>query len=123
MALHWQCLYMTTGVRSVTAVTIAGYHDVSEFECDVIVGAREMVHSISKVVMSWGFSQMTISLVHHEYQESGKTSNLRHCCGQKKILKEQDQRRLKRIVQCDRSAALPQITADFNAGLSTSVSM
>ena len=61
-----------------TATTVAGYHDLSEFECGVTVSAREKGHSISEVTMHWGFSHMTISQVHHEYRESGKTSNLQY---------------------------------------------
>jgi hypothetical protein len=112
-----------TGIRSVTSATFAGYHNLREFEHCVIVGAREMGHSISEVAMHWGFSHTIISWVHHEYQESGKSSNLRHRCGRKKILQQWDQQQLKRNIQCDRSATLPQIAVDFNAGLSTSVSM
>ncbi|GBN04542.1 hypothetical protein AVEN_205688-1 [Araneus ventricosus] len=77
-----------TVVRSVTAATMAGYQDLSEFERGVIVGAREMGHSISEVAMKFGFSRTTISLVYCEYRESGKTSNLRHLCGRKKICKK-----------------------------------
>jgi Transposase. len=76
-----------------------------------------MKHSISEVAMRWGFSCMTISRVHYELI-SRKTSNLRDRWGQKNIVQEQDQRQLKRIVQSNRSANLPQI-----AGPSTSVSM
>ncbi|GBL84664.1 hypothetical protein AVEN_191121-1 [Araneus ventricosus] len=70
-----------TVVRSVTAATMAGYQDLSEFERGVIVGAREMGHCISEVAMKFGFSRTTISRVYREYRESGKTSNLRHRCG------------------------------------------
>ncbi|GFW81443.1 uncharacterized protein TNCV_377911 [Trichonephila clavipes] len=56
----------------VTAATTAGYYDLSEFERGVIVGAREMRHSISEVSMKFGFSLTTISRVYREYQESGK---------------------------------------------------
>ncbi|GBO31765.1 hypothetical protein AVEN_175800-1, partial [Araneus ventricosus] len=109
-----------TIVRSVTAATMEGYQDLSEFERDVIVGAREMGHSISEVAMKFGFSRTTISRVYREYRESGKTSNR---CGRKKIMQERDQRRLTRIIKRDRRATLPQIAADFNAGPSTSVSV
>ena len=102
---------------------MARYHDLSEFERGVIVGAREMGHSISEVAMRWGYSRTTISRMYREYRESGKTSTLRHRCDRKKILQERDQRRLKRIVQRHRSATLPQIAADFNAGPSTSISV
>ncbi|GFW80515.1 HTH_Tnp_Tc3_2 domain-containing protein [Trichonephila clavipes] len=71
--------------------------------------------------MKFGFSRTTISRVYHEYRESGKTSNLRHHCGQKKIMQQRDQRRLTRIIQRDRRSTLPQIAADFNTGPSTRV--
>ncbi|GFX98027.1 HTH_Tnp_Tc3_2 domain-containing protein [Trichonephila clavipes] len=70
---------------------MAGYEDLNEFESSVIVGAREMGHIISEVVMKFGFSRITISRVYREYWEFGKLSNLRHRCGRKKIMQERDQ--------------------------------
>ncbi|GFU53339.1 mediator of RNA polymerase II transcription subunit 13 [Trichonephila clavipes] len=58
----------------VTAATMAGYQDLSEFKHGVIVDTREMGHSISKVVMKFGFSPTAISQVYHEYWESDKRS-------------------------------------------------
>ncbi|GBM44576.1 hypothetical protein AVEN_135343-1, partial [Araneus ventricosus] len=81
-----------TVVRSDTAATMAGYQNLSEIERRVIVGTREMGPSISEVAMKFGFSRTTISRVYREYRESGKTSNLRHRCGRKKIMQERDQR-------------------------------
>ncbi|GBN43295.1 hypothetical protein AVEN_89366-1 [Araneus ventricosus] len=102
---------------------MAGYQDLSKFERGVIVGARGKGHSISEVAMKFVFSRTTISRAYREYWESGKTSNLRHRYGRKKIMQERDQRRLTRIIKRDRRSTLPQITADFNAGPSTSVSV
>ncbi|GFW13653.1 HTH_Tnp_Tc3_1 domain-containing protein [Trichonephila clavipes] len=102
---------------------MAGYQDLSEFERGVIVGTREMEHSISEVAMNFGFSRTTISQVFREYRESGKISNLRHHYSRKKYMQERDQRQLMRIIKRDRRASLPQIAADFNAGPSTSVTM
>ncbi|GFW04875.1 uncharacterized protein TNCV_4881101 [Trichonephila clavipes] len=70
------------------------YQDLSEFERGVIVGVREMGHSISKVAMKFEFPRMSILKVCRDYQESGKTSNLRHRCPRKNIMQERDQRRL-----------------------------
>ncbi|GFV43906.1 transposable element Tcb2 transposase [Trichonephila clavipes] len=53
---------------------MAGYEDLSEFEHGVIVSARELGHSISKVAMKFGFSRTTISRVYHEYRESAGSS-------------------------------------------------
>jgi hypothetical protein len=55
-------------IRSITAATMAGYHDLSEFEHGFIIGTREMRHSISEIAMHLGFFHTTISRVHHEYQ-------------------------------------------------------
>ncbi|GBO16395.1 hypothetical protein AVEN_258374-1 [Araneus ventricosus] len=79
-------------VGSVSAATMAGYQDLSNFERGLIVGAREMRHSISEVAMKFGYSRATISRVYNEYLVSGKTSNLRHRHDQKKTLKERDRR-------------------------------
>ncbi|GFV05745.1 HTH_Tnp_Tc3_2 domain-containing protein [Trichonephila clavipes] len=73
--------------------------------------------------MKFGFSRTTISRVHREHQESGKTSNIPHRCGRKKIMQERYQRRLTRIIKSDRRATLPQISVDFNVGPSTSVTV
>ncbi|GBN29451.1 hypothetical protein AVEN_59639-1 [Araneus ventricosus] len=67
-----------------------GYQDLSDFERGVIIGAREMGHSISEVALKFGFSRTTISRVYREYRISGKTSNFRYRCGRKKTLKELD---------------------------------
>ncbi|GFU54495.1 HTH_Tnp_Tc3_2 domain-containing protein [Trichonephila clavipes] len=73
--------------------------------------------------MKFGFTRATISRVYREYRESGKKSNLRHHCGLKKNMQERDQRQLTRIIKRDRRAIFPQIAADFNPGLSTSVAV
>ncbi|GFV40187.1 uncharacterized protein TNCV_4462391 [Trichonephila clavipes] len=100
---------------------MAGYQNLSDFECGVIVGARERGRSISEVEIKFGFSRTTILQVYREYRESGKTSNLRHRCGRKKNLQEWDQQRLTRINKRDKRATLPQIAPDFNAGPSTNI--
>ncbi|GFY15947.1 HTH_Tnp_Tc3_2 domain-containing protein [Trichonephila clavipes] len=91
---------------------MAGYQDLSEFERHVIVGPREIAFG----AMKFGFSRTTISRVYREYRESGKTSNLRHRCGRKKIMQERDQRRLTRIIKRNRRAIFAQIDADFTDG-------
>ncbi|GFX68746.1 transposable element Tcb2 transposase [Trichonephila clavipes] len=91
------------------------------FERGVKAGAREIGHSISEIAMKLGFSRTAISRVYREYQESSKTSNLRHLCGRKNM-QERDQRRLTRIIKRGRHATLPQIVTNFNAD-PTSVTM
>lgn len=74
-----------------------------------------MGHSISDVVIQFRFSCITIS---HEYQVSGKASNLWQQYSQKKILKKWDHQHLARILKQDKCAALPQADVDFSAGSS-----
>ncbi|GFU57564.1 uncharacterized protein TNCV_3637251 [Trichonephila clavipes] len=102
---------------------MTGYKDLSEFERGVIIGAREMGHSISEVAMKFEYLRKTISRVYCEYRKSGKTSNLRRRCGRKRIMQERDQRRLMRIIKHERHATLPQIATDFIAGPSKSVTL
>ncbi|GBM16003.1 hypothetical protein AVEN_108598-1 [Araneus ventricosus] len=71
-------------IGSVLSAAMAGHQDLSDFERGVIIGAREMGHSISEVAMKFGFSHTTISRVYREYRVSGKTSNFRHRCGRKR---------------------------------------
>ncbi|GFX66689.1 HTH_Tnp_Tc3_2 domain-containing protein [Trichonephila clavipes] len=73
--------------------------------------------------MKFLFLRTAISRVYREYQEAGKTSNLRHRCGRKKIMQEWDQRRMTRTIKSDRRATLPQIAADFSSRPPTSVTM
>ncbi|GFV55805.1 uncharacterized protein TNCV_2603261 [Trichonephila clavipes] len=62
---------------------MADYQNLSEFEHGVIIGTREMGYDISE---KFEFSRTTILLMYREYRESGKTSNLRHRSGRKKIM-------------------------------------
>ncbi|GBM70602.1 hypothetical protein AVEN_5975-1 [Araneus ventricosus] len=75
-------------IRSVPASAMVCFQDLSDFEHGVIAGAREMGHSFSEIAMKFGFSPTTISRVYREYRVSGKTSNFRHRCGQKKDLEK-----------------------------------
>ncbi|GBL92569.1 hypothetical protein AVEN_123755-1 [Araneus ventricosus] len=84
--------YRRSNANNCPAATMAGYRDLSNFERGIIVGAREMGHSISEVAKKFGYSHTTISQAYHEYRVSVKTSNLRHRRDQKKTLKEPDRR-------------------------------
>ncbi|GBM78534.1 hypothetical protein AVEN_244616-1 [Araneus ventricosus] len=75
-------------IRSVPAAAMACFQDLSDFERGVIVGTREMGHSISEVAMKFGFSHTTASQVYREYRVSGKTSNFCHRRSRKKDLEK-----------------------------------
>ncbi|GBN40941.1 hypothetical protein AVEN_94323-1 [Araneus ventricosus] len=49
-------------IGSVPAAAMAFFQDLTDFERGVIVGAREMGHSISEVAMKFRFSRTTISV-------------------------------------------------------------
>ncbi|GBM67814.1 hypothetical protein AVEN_88504-1 [Araneus ventricosus] len=49
---------------------MAGCQDLSNFERGLIVGAREMGHSISEIAKKFGYSHTTISRVYREYRVS-----------------------------------------------------
>ncbi|GBN80295.1 hypothetical protein AVEN_138584-1 [Araneus ventricosus] len=110
-------------IRSVSAAAMAGYQDLSDFERGVIIGAREMGHSISEVAMKFGFSRKAISQVYREYRISGKTSNFRYRCGRKKDIERTGPLTSDSILKRDRRVTLPHIAADFNDGASASVSV
>ncbi|GBM43164.1 hypothetical protein AVEN_128489-1 [Araneus ventricosus] len=54
-------------IRSIPASAMACFQDLIDFERGVIVGAREMRHSISEVAMKFGFSRTAISRVNIGY--------------------------------------------------------
>ncbi|GFV30099.1 HTH_Tnp_Tc3_2 domain-containing protein [Trichonephila clavipes] len=106
----------------VTAATMAGYQDLSEFGRGVIIGAREMGHDIS------GSDKICIFHIRPFHKCTANIGNpIKHqicnIAAAGKNMQEQDQRRLTRIIKRDRRATLPQIAAYFNAGPSTSVTV
>ncbi|GBM38851.1 hypothetical protein AVEN_49722-1 [Araneus ventricosus] len=100
---------------------MACFQDLCDFERDVIVGTREMGHSISEVPMKFGFSGTTISRVYREYRYPAKYQI--SAIGAKKTLKKLDHWHQTRILKRDRRTILPQISPDFNDGATTSVSV
>lgn len=60
-----------------STVRMACYHDLSHFQRGVILGAREMGDSLPEIDAKLGFSRTTISWLHREYKNSGKSPNLR----------------------------------------------
>ncbi|GFW89375.1 transposable element Tcb2 transposase [Trichonephila clavipes] len=74
--------------------------DLDTFDCEQIVGARLMGHSISEMVRQLGFSRLTVPRVCHEYMDGGqKTSNGASCKGQL-ALTVRGERRLRCIGHC-----------------------
>ncbi|GBM11596.1 hypothetical protein AVEN_180146-1 [Araneus ventricosus] len=110
-------------IRSVSAAAMACFQDLSDFEHGVIVGAREMGHSISEVAMKFGFSSTTISRVYREYRVPGKTSKFRYWCGRKKDLEKNGPLTSDANPKMRQTYNTSSNCRDINDGASTSVSV
>jgi len=89
--------------------------DLSNFDCDMFVGARRP--GISQSAQLLGFSHTTISRVYKEFCEKGKTSSMQLSCGQKCLVDARGQRRMGRLMQVDGRATLTEITTRYNRGM------
>jgi len=67
--------------------------DLSNFECDMVVGARQAGLSISQSAQLLGFSNTTISSI-YKWCEKGKTSSMRQYSGRKCLVNARGQRRM-----------------------------
>ncbi len=82
--------------------------DLSDFECGMVVGARQAVLSISKTADLLGFSRSTISRVYRELSEKEKISSERQLCGRKCLVDVRGQRRICILVRDDRTETVTQ---------------
>jgi len=85
--------------------------DLSNFECDMVVGARRGSLSIFTIRNFYKqFSHTTLSRVYKKWCEKGKTSSIQQSCGRKCLVDARGQR-MGRLIQADRRATLTEITA------------
>ena len=96
--------------------------DLSDFDCGMIVGARQGGLSISETADLLVFSPTTVSRVCREWCEKQKTSSEQQFCRQKHIVNERGQRRRARLVKADRKVTVTQITTHYNSGMQKSIS-
>lgn len=88
--------------------------DLSEFERGMIVGARSAGCSISETVTRLGFSKTAVSRVYREWCDKQKTTSDRGSCGRKRLVDDNGERRMERVVEANSQATSTEIQALYN---------
>ncbi|GBL74750.1 hypothetical protein AVEN_243618-1 [Araneus ventricosus] len=96
--------------------------DLSEFDRGQIVMARRLGMSITETVRLVGCSRSAFVSIHAKWINDGDTSSRRQGVGRPRVIKGKGRRRLSRLVKQNRYQTVAQLTAQYNAGPSASVS-
>ncbi|GBO01977.1 hypothetical protein AVEN_273698-1 [Araneus ventricosus] len=96
--------------------------DMSEFDRGQIVMARRLGTSITETARLVGCSRSAVVSIHPKWINDGDTSSRRQGIGRPLVIKEKGRRRLSRLVKQNRRQTVAQLTAQYNAGPSASVS-
>uniref|UniRef100_A0A3Q0QYA9 Transposase Tc1-like domain-containing protein n=1 Tax=Amphilophus citrinellus TaxID=61819 RepID=A0A3Q0QYA9_AMPCI len=89
--------------------------DLSEFERGAIVGARRAGRSISQTAKLLGCSRTAVSRVYREWCQKQKTSSDRGASGRKRLVDEDGEKRLEKIVEANNQATIEEIQALYNS--------
>ncbi|GBL95077.1 hypothetical protein AVEN_188820-1 [Araneus ventricosus] len=95
---------------------------LSEFDRGQIVMARRLGKSITETARLVGCSRSAIVNIHAKWINDGDTSSRRHGVGRPRVVKEKERRRLSLLVKQNRRQTVAQLTAQYNACPSASVS-
>ncbi|GBN17667.1 hypothetical protein AVEN_275737-1 [Araneus ventricosus] len=96
--------------------------DLSEFDRGQIVMARRLGTSITETARLIGCSRSAVVSIHAKWINDGDTSSRRQGVGRPRDIKEKGRRRLSRVAKQNRRQTVAQLTAQYNAGPSGSVS-
>ncbi|GBM72211.1 hypothetical protein AVEN_244000-1 [Araneus ventricosus] len=96
--------------------------DLSEFDRGQIVMARSLGTSITETAQLVGCSRSVVVSIHAKWINDGDTSSRRQGVGHSRVIKENERRRLPRLVTQNWRQTEAQLTAQYNAGPSASVS-
>ncbi|GBM59333.1 hypothetical protein AVEN_207089-1 [Araneus ventricosus] len=96
--------------------------DLSEFDRGQIVMARRLGTSITETARLVGCSRFAVVCIHAKWINDGDTNSRRQGVGHPRVIKEKGRRRLSRLVKQNRRQTVAQLTVQYNAGPSASVS-
>ncbi|GBM70122.1 hypothetical protein AVEN_151582-1 [Araneus ventricosus] len=96
--------------------------DLSEFDRGQIVMARRLGTSITETARLVACSRSVVVSIHAKWINDGDASSRRQGVGRPCVIKEKGRRRLSRLVKQNRRQTVAQLTAQYNAGPSASVS-
>ncbi|GBM51958.1 hypothetical protein AVEN_194254-1 [Araneus ventricosus] len=96
--------------------------DISEFDRRQIVMARRLGTSITETARLVRCSRSDFVSIHAKWINDGDTSRRRQGISRPRVIKEKRRRRLSRLVKQNRRQTVAQLTAQYNAGPSLSVS-
>ncbi|GBO20484.1 hypothetical protein AVEN_193950-1 [Araneus ventricosus] len=95
---------------------------LSEFDRGQIVMARRLRTSITETALLVGCSRSAVVSIHAKWINDGDTSSIRQTVVRPRVIKEKGRRRPSRLVKQNQRQIVAQLTAQYNAGPSASVS-
>ncbi|GBN73839.1 hypothetical protein AVEN_10650-1 [Araneus ventricosus] len=96
--------------------------DLSEFDRGQIVMVRRLGTIITETARLVGCLQSAVVSIHAKWINDGDTSSRRQGVGRPRVIKGEGGRRLSRLVKQNRRQIVAQLTAQYNASPSESVS-
>ncbi|GBM77104.1 hypothetical protein AVEN_77623-1 [Araneus ventricosus] len=96
--------------------------ELSKFDRGQIVMDQRLGTSTTETARLIGCSRSAVVSIHAEWINDGDTSSRRQGVGRPRVIKEKGRRRLSRLVKQNRRLKVAQLTAQYNAGPSASVS-